>query len=123
MNSLLLYVAAFLALITMLIHSIVGEKRLISPLVNSNDGIMAQNLAKQVLRFAWHFMTLLGLIAVYVLFDAARSFPAVDRVLLLLTGTVFLVAGVYDAIVTRGKHIGWPFLAGIGVLTLIALYI
>lgn len=123
MNSLLLFIAAFLALITMLIHSIVGEKRLIGPLVNSGDGVMQTDLAKQVIRFAWHFTTILGLIAVYVLFDAAQNFPLVDKPLLALTGAVFLVAGLYDAIATRGKHIGWPFLAGIGLLTLIAIII
>lgn len=123
MNEVLLYISAVLALVTILVHSIVGEKRLITPLVNSDHGVMEADLAKQVIRFAWHFTSILGLIAVYILFDAAQDFAAADKSLLLITGGAFLFAGIYDAIVTRGKHIGWPLLAAIGFLTISTLYI
>lgn len=123
MNELLLYISAVLALVTILVHSIVGEKRLITPLVNSDHGVMEADLAKQVVRFAWHFTSIIGLIAVYILFDAARDFAAADKTLLIITGGAFLIAGIYDAIVTRGKHIGWPLLAAIGFLTILTLYI
>ncbi|MEO9469335.1 hypothetical protein [Parasphingorhabdus sp.] len=123
MNEILLYIAAGLALVTILVHSIVGEKRLITPLVNSDHGVMEADLAKQVVRFAWHFTSIIGLIAVYILFDAARDFAAADTALLSITGGAFLIAGIYDAIATRGKHIGWPLLAAAGFLTILTLYI
>ncbi|QJB68374.1 hypothetical protein [Parasphingorhabdus halotolerans] len=121
MNEILLFLAACLAVATLLIHSIVGENRLITPLVKSNDGVMQADLAKQVIRFAWHFTSLLGLIAVYILFDAAQRFETADKMLLAITGGVFLLSGVYDAVVTKGRHIGWPFLFAIGILTIIAI--
>ncbi len=121
MSEMLLNIAAVLGLATLLIHSIVGEKRLITPLVNSDDGVMEADLAKQVVRFAWHFTSLLGLVAIYVLFKSAQNLDAADTSLLAVIGGVFLLAGIYDAIVTRGKHIGWPFLAAIGALTIIAI--
>lgn len=121
MSEILLTIAAILAFATVLVHSIVGEKRLISPLVTAGDGVMQEDLAKQVVRFAWHFTSILGLIAVYILAMAAYDFAAADVTLLAVTGSAFLIAGIYDAIVTKGKHIGWPMLAAVGALTLFAI--
>ncbi len=121
MSEILLILAAILGLATLLVHSIVGEKHLIGPLVNSNDGVMRNDLAKQVVRFAWHFTSILGVIAIYILANAAYDFAEADIALLAVTGTIFLVAGIYDAIVTKGKHIGWPMLAAVGALTLFAI--
>ncbi|QTD56372.1 hypothetical protein [Parasphingorhabdus cellanae] len=121
MSEILLTIAAILALATVLVHSIVGEKRLIGPLVTAGDGVMQEDLAKQVIRFAWHFTSILGLIAVYILAMAAYDFAAADVTLLAVTGSAFLIAGIYDAIVTKVKHIGWPMLAAVGALTLFAI--
>lgn len=121
MSAILLTIAAILALATVLVHSIVGEKRLIGPLITAGDGVMQKDLAKQVIRFAWHFTSILGLIAVYILAMAAYDFAAADVTLLAVTGSAFLIAGIYDAIVTKGKHIGWPMLAAVGALTLFAI--
>lgn len=121
MSEILLILAAILGLATLLVHSIAGEKHLIGPLVNSNDGVMRNDLAKQVVRFAWHFTSILGVVAIYILANAAYDFAEADIALLAVTGTIFLVAGIYDAIVTKGKHIGWPMLAAVGALTLFAI--
>ena len=121
MSEVFLILAAILGLATMLVHSIAGEKLLIGPLVDSDDGIMRNDLAKQVLRFAWHFTTILGSIAIYILANAAYDFAEADITLLALTGAAFLFAGIYDAIVTKGKHIGWPMLTAVGALTLFAI--
>lgn len=121
MSDILLTIAAILALSTVLVHSVVGEKRLIGPLVTAGDGVMQEDLAKQVIRFAWHFTSILGLIAVYILATAAYDFATADTTLLAVTGSAFLIAGIYDAIVTKGKHIGWPMLAAVGALTLFAV--
>ncbi len=121
MSEILLLLAAILGLATLFVHSIFGEKYLIGPLVKSGEGVMRNDLAQKVVRFAWHLTSLLGLIAIYILAKAAYDFAAADIALLAVTGSVFLVAGIYDAIVTKGKHIGWPMLAGVGALTLFAI--
>ena len=54
MNPFFLTAAAF-CIVTALIHSYFGERRLISPLIGSNHGVMSGDLAKQVVRFAWHW--------------------------------------------------------------------
>ena len=121
MSEILLLLAAVLGLATLFVHSIFGEKYLIGPLVNSGEGVMRNDLAQQVVRFAWHLTSFFGLIAIYILAKAAYDFAAADIALLAVTGSVFLVAGIYDAIVTKGKHIGWTMLAGVGALTLFAI--
>ncbi|WP_018996072.1 hypothetical protein [Hirschia maritima] len=116
MNSILLLLAAALCIITALIHSFVGEKRLISPLIKSNHGVMTNPLAKEVIRFAWHWTSALWfLIAAYlglVTFDEKMASP----LLLWAIGLVHIAAGLFDALITKGKHIGWPPITAIGVL-------
>jgi len=39
---------------------------------------------------------------------------------LLATGISFTAIGIYDVIASRGRHVGWPILTGIGLSSLIA---
>ncbi len=118
----LLLSAAALCVLTALIHSYFGEKRLIGPVVNSNHGVMANDLAKQVMRFAWHWTSVLwAMVAVY-LAVAAQSETG-NAMLLMTIGILHLLGGFFDAIITRGKHIGWPPILLIGVLVLVACFI
>jgi hypothetical protein len=36
------------------------------------------------------------------------------------TGVAFTTAGIFDAIGSRGRHVGWPLLTAIGVASLLA---
>jgi hypothetical protein len=36
-------------------------------------------------------------------------------------GVLHVAVGLIDAVVTRGKHIGWPLLTAIGVFALLSL--
>jgi hypothetical protein len=119
MATLLLYAAAFLCVVTALIHSYFGEKRLIAPVINAGHGVMVHPLAKQVMRFAWHWTSALWvLIAAYLALSAQGTF--VYPPLVIGIGLVHLVAGILDGVFTRGKHIGWPPITLIGVLVLVA---
>jgi uncharacterized membrane protein HdeD (DUF308 family) len=117
----LLYAAAACVVVTCLVHSLIGEMRLIGPIMAIRTGVLQNDLARKVLRFAWHFMSALGLISAYVLIAAARNPLHADHILLLLIGIIFTGAGFFDAIYTRGKHIGWPLLVAAGLTTLSAL--
>lgn len=121
MDTFLLSAASLVSLVTALIHSYFGEKRLISPLVRSNRGVMKHDLAKQVVRFAWHWTSALWvLIAVYLGLSALGQIA--HQKLLLSVGVFHLVAGIFDGLFTRGKHIGWPPITLIGVLVLATFF-
>lgn len=116
-----LLLAACLCVVTALIHSYFGERRLITPLVISDLGAMDNPLAKQVLRFAWHWTSLLWLLIALYLSLAAQG-NIVNRPLLLAIGFMHLVAGIADALLTHGRHIGWPPIVIIGGLVLISVF-
>ena len=121
MSATLLMVSAALVVVTCFTHSFIGERRLIGPLMTLREGVLQNDLARQVLRFAWHFSSGLGLIVAYVLFTYACNPSAIDRTMIVLIGLVLAGSGLFDAIYTRGKHIGWPLLTAAGATTLAAL--
>jgi hypothetical protein len=116
-----LYLAAgLLCLATALLHSLLGEVRLIGPILRGRHGVLSRPLSRQVTRFAWHWTTVLWLVVAAVLLSAAFGDP-VERWLLGVIGVAHLAMGLFDAVLTRGKHIGWPLITLIGGLTLLAL--
>ncbi len=96
-------------------HSFLGERRLIGPLIAGRQGVLARELARRVMRFAWH-VTSLFMIAC----AATVAWPGVPAPVIALVGAVWLAAGIADAAMTRGRHIGWPFLTAAGVFALAA---
>jgi hypothetical protein len=99
-----LIVTALTTLATAFTHSYFGETRLIGPLVASNDGVMSRLLAKQVIRFAWHFTTLLWIGQALLLLRAANDPTFLDPTLIGGIGVLYVAVGLFDAIWTRGKH-------------------
>ena len=109
-----LRLAAATMVVVAFVHALVGERRLIGPLLAMNSGIMAVPLARQVMRFAWHMTSVL-----MVLCGAVVAWPAIDPPLIAIIGAAWLAAGLFDAVLTRGRHIGWPFLTAAGVFALL----
>jgi hypothetical protein len=105
--------AAFMAT-TALVHGALGERRLIQPLLELDQGIMAVALARRVFRFAWHAMSVLMLVSA-----ASVIWPGTPRDLILLIGAAWTAVGLVDAVYTRGRHIGWPILTASGVLAIL----
>jgi hypothetical protein len=99
--------------LTAIAHSIVGEKRLIGPLLARNIDLLSGYRASLV-RFAWHFTSLLMIVTALVV-----GWPGTPVSLIQITGAMWLLAGVLDGILTRGKHIGWPLLSAAGLLALL----
>ena len=114
-------VGALLLAATMLVHSILGQKRLIRPLLNENAGVMRRPLARFIIPFAWHLTSAIGLIVAAILLAWAWAPDSARTIGLAATATTFLVAGIGDAIGSKGRHIGWPSLTAVGVCTLVAL--
>jgi len=122
MASAALLIAAFLCVLTAALHSVLGEQKLIGPLVGSQARTMRDPLARTVLRLAWHWTSVLWLCVAVVLVTAGTG-SFVDPAILLAIALAHIVCGLLDAALTRGKHIGWPFILSIGVLTLFAVYL
>jgi hypothetical protein len=105
---------------TSLVHSILGERRLIGPLLAQRDGVLNSQLARFLLRAVWHVMTILFWILAMGLWAGAGSTDRTLTVLLAATAIGIGGAGVYDAIGSRGRHVGWPMLVLIGCLAGVA---
>ena len=108
-------------LATSLVHSILGERRLIGPLLTQRDGVLAHDLARFLLRTVWHFMTILFWIIAASLWASTRSMDFAVSVLLATTAIGIGGAGIYDAIGSHGQHVGWPMLMLIGLFAAMAL--
>jgi hypothetical protein len=128
---LLLTLSALLMVITALTHSILGERRLLRPIFelrhvrpildlgeDEKPNILRLGRTRRILRFAWHFTSLfMGLTALVVIW------PDMPIALIAVTGALWFFVGIFDAIYTRGKHIGWPLLTAAGALSLAAVYL
>ncbi len=98
----LLWLSAVMMAATGLTHSILGEKRLIGPVLAIESDITRRPLARQILRLAWHLTTLFMLLTALLV-----VWPGTPPMLILITGFLWLVVGLIDGVVTKGQHVGW----------------
>ena len=110
-----LTLASLLLATTMCVHSVVGHRRLIRPLLDEGPGVMKHPLARFILPFAWHLTSGIGLVVAEILFAWAWAPDRARTIGLLATGITFTASGLIDCIGSRGKHIGWAPLTLIGL--------
>jgi len=110
-----LTIASLLLVATMGVHSILGQKRLIRPILKQGAGVMQYPLAQFILPFGWHLMSFMGLVIAATLFAWAWAPGQAEAIGLAMTGIVFTAGGLIDAVGSKGKHIGWPPLTLIGL--------
>jgi hypothetical protein len=121
MSNGLLSTAAVLLVVTAFAHSALGERRLIGPLLARREGVLSSDLARFILRFAWHLTSVTWAVLAVILVQLVRD-PATARLWAAAgTGVAFTGIGLFDAVATRGRHVGWPLLAGIGIAALLSL--
>jgi hypothetical protein len=117
----LLITASVLLVFTTFAHSLLGERRLIGPLLARREGVLASELARVVLRFAWHLTSVTWLVLALILVRLVRD-PATVRLWAAAgTGVAFTGVGLVDAVASRGRHVGWPLLTAIGIAALLSL--
>jgi hypothetical protein len=116
-----LTVAAALLVITMTVHSLMGQRRLIRPIIRQGAGVMKNPLARFILPFGWHLMSFMGLVLAAILLAWAWAPDQARTIGLAATGLVFTAGGLIDAVGSKGKHIGWAPLTLIGVSSFAAL--
>ena len=109
-----LTLASLLLAMTMCVHSV-------RPILAEGAGVMQHPLARFIVPFAWHLTTGIGLVLASILFAWAWMQQHAMTIGLAASATVFTASGIIDAIGSRGKHIGWPPLTLIGLLSLAAL--
>jgi hypothetical protein len=97
-----------------LVHSVLGYRRLIAPLLRGRDGLLADALARRIVRFAWHATSVLMLVSA-----AAVSWPGTPKALLAVIGAAWLATGLFNAVYMKGRHIAWPVLSAAGLCALI----
>jgi len=121
MSDWLLDLSALLLIVTGIVHSLLGETRLISPLLSRRDGILDSKLARFLLRFAWHVTSVSWAVLALILMQAIHHAATVRWWAAASTGVAFTVVGLVDLVGSRGRHVGWAVLTGIGVAALLSL--
>ena len=116
-----LTLASVLMVATMLVHSVLGQRRIIRPLLDGGTGVIQKPLARFIVPFAWHLTSFIGLIVAAILLALAWMPDQAPTVGIAATGLIFTLGGIWDAIGSRGKHVGWLPLTLIGLSALAAL--
>lgn len=109
-----LWASAVLMLATGITHSILGEARLIGPMLRARHGVLASGFARAIIRYAWHVTS--ALMAATAL---AVIWPGTPPALIRAIGAIWLALGLVSLVWTRGKHVGWPVLGAAGICALV----
>lgn len=120
-----LVAAAALTVFIGVVHSWLGEVKLIGPLLapENRAGLLKSGFARGVLRFAWHLTTLawwglaaiVAAIAFWPLEPAGRCALAIIAAVFFLHGAIVLWAG-------RGRHHAWIVFFAIAALAASPLF-
>lgn len=112
-----LLTAAVLLVAIGLVHSWLGERRLIGPLLApaTRTGLLEKSVfARRVLRFAWHLTTLtwVGIAAVLTML-ARGPLEASGRATLWALAVTMAATGLVILWTGRGRHWAWPVFVAI----------
>ncbi len=112
--NLLAVAAGILIVATGAVHSVLGERRLIGPLLAGRSFADAPRAGRAV-RFTWHLATLL-----MVLTALTVAWPGTPTMVVRLIGLAYLGLGLLSLWMTRGRHISGPMFSAAGVSALAA---
>ena len=119
MNAYLL-AAAGLSVIGGALHSVLGERLILSKLVSGSLPEVAgsSDLTLRVLRLFWHLVSVAwwGFAALLILLASMPTAEENRRLLLAITVT-FLASAVVSFTVSRGRHFSWGVLLLIAIMT------
>jgi hypothetical protein len=120
--STLLMLAAFLALVLGVAHSVLGERYILIRLFRRKDLphlFGSADFTIRTLRFAWHITSIAWWGFAALLFLLARDAVSASRVAGVLAATS-LVSCAISLIMSRGRHLSWIVFLTIGVVALYA---
>jgi hypothetical protein len=107
--------AAVLLSLAAVLHSFLGERFLIGPLLlRTPDGPLTRTFARRTIRWAWHLtsVAMCGLAAIIVRPDLALDLVAISMVII----------AIGLAIGTRGAHFAWPLFAAVAGMVAVAAH-
>jgi hypothetical protein len=119
-----LYAAATLVLLVGIVHSWLGERVIIMPLlaIEPRQGPLKSAFIRKIIRFAWHITTLAWLgLALVLLALLPAPVGEQGRMIALIIAATFFVSGLISLIISKGRHIAWPLFFLIAVLALTPL--
>jgi hypothetical protein len=112
-------ISAILTAALGIVHSVLGERRLIGPLLAPGErtGLLAKRFARNILRFAWHLTSIAwwGLAAVLAGADSRSAVLVAVAATLALSGLVVLYS-------SRGRHLAWPVFLAAAALALLPVF-
>ncbi len=116
----MLQLAAALAFLLGLAHSVLGERYILMRLFrrdNLPELFGGTEFTTRTLRFAWHITTILwwGFAALLWLLGLGHSGPALT---LSVIGYTSVAGGFLPLVITRGRHLSWLVLFIIGCISL-----
>ncbi len=119
-----LYLAAFSAIAIGVVHSVLGERYILTRLFRRNDLpklFGGTEFTTRTLRFAWHITTVawFGFAAVLVLL---ASDNVTQHSIALVVGVTFLTTAALTAGISRVKHLAWLVFLFIGCSSLYAAF-
>ncbi len=116
----MLLIAALMTVLVSAMHSVLGGKRLIAPILRM-EGLPiilgSLNNTRLTLLVGWHITTLtwLGLAAMLVYLHVTPDHAG--RAFLWMVAAIFMIGGVAALILTRGAHLSWVLFLPIAAIT------
>ena len=120
MRSPVCFVSVCFIVIVAAIHSLLGEKLIIGPVLKLNlPHILGSDfLTKRTLRFAWHLMSVAAFgFAAILFFYAFQVMTFQSSFTAKIIAAVFILSSSVSAIVAHGRHFSWWAFLFIGILT------
>lgn len=122
----MLWIAAFIVALTGIVHSWLGERMLIGPMLapeNRSGPLLQRRFNRSLLRFAWHITTVtwFGVSAVLLILGA-EPLNAPGRYAVLAIAATFLIMGLISLVVGRGRHPSWAAFLATAALCMAATY-
>ena len=105
------FAAALLVLVGAM-HSFVGGKRLIAPLLGKDDFpviLGSQQNGRVTLWFGWHALTLFWWSQAAVIWTISIDEELTAAVVLASTAVACAITGLAAVIATKGRHLSWVF--------------
>ncbi|WP_255988151.1 hypothetical protein [Chitinolyticbacter albus] len=113
-----LYLAALLAGLLGLAHSVLGERYILIRLFRRQDLpklFGSQDFTVRTLRFAWHLTTLAWWGFAALMLTLAQPDWTRPQLLLVVAAT-FAASSLLTVAFSRGRHLAWPVMAAIALL-------
>jgi len=106
-------IAAALIIFASVFHSVMGEKKLITPTLAVDDPFIQEPMTQGITRFGWHSASGFFLLTALTIVQ-----PDVPSMLIWATGGLWVILGATNLVMMKAKHPGGFLLSLIGVLIL-----